>query len=66
MVGPGAKRAPSPSRGGAGSDLRFHFAVLGEATDVMLGEDELSVDADVEHPAGAADQLRLDAEFSLE
>ena len=40
-----------------------NFLVLGEATDLMLGKDELSVHDNIKDAVGALDQLRLDAEL---
>ena len=37
--------------------------VLGEPALLMLGEDELSVDDDIEDSPGALEQLRLNTEF---
>jgi hypothetical protein len=51
---------------GTATNLRLHLAVLGETADVMLGEHEVTVEAHVEDPAGASEQLSIDAEFLLE
>ena len=40
--------------------------MLGEATFVVLGEDQITIDDDVKDPARAFDELGLDAEFVLD
>jgi hypothetical protein len=40
-----------------------NFVVPGEATDLVLREDELSIHDNIKDAVGALDQLRLDAEL---
>lgn len=46
--------------------LREDFRVLGEPVDGLLREDHLAVDDDVEDPAAAFDQLRVDSGLGLD
>lgn len=47
-------------------DQAFHFAVLGKAPEGLLGEQRLAVEADLEDPVLALDQLRIEAETLLQ
>src|SRR6185436_19607078 len=44
----------------------FDLAGLGEAPELLLGEDQPVVDSDFKDASGATDQLRLYAEFALQ
>jgi hypothetical protein len=47
-------------------ELRGDLARLRKAAGLLLGEDELVVDRDLEHPAGSLDELGLDAKLPLD
>jgi hypothetical protein len=48
------------------ADGLLDLAVVGEAAGDVLGEDQGAVHFDVEDAVRAADQLRLDPEFTLQ
>jgi hypothetical protein len=48
------------------ADQARHLALLGEAAERLLGEDQLVVERDLEDAATGGDQLALDTEFGLQ